>query len=233
MNKNITILIFTDGRQEYFAMTFQSLKKNVTASHIISTIIIDDSNDPSYASWLDTNYSHEVDHIKHNEKRLGFGGTIRDTWHKLDKLAPRYDYVFHLEDDFVFNRSVNLDDLILILEKNPDMAQVCLLRQPWSHDEKIAGGVWQQFPDRFTEKFIDGPNEKIYYLSHKEWFSTNPCVYPKWVVALEWPEGYDSEERFWNEKLLLKGAVTCSYFGSKKDIQVVNHIGDGQIGIGY
>lgn len=233
MNRNIAVLIFTDGRKECFLRTFQSFKKNVTASRISYKIIIDDSNDPNYASWLDINYSHDADRIEHHKERLGFGGTIRDTWYKLNKIAGIYDYIFHLEDDFIFNRPINLDDLILILEKNPNMAQVCLLRQPWNQNEINAGGVWQQFPDCFIEKSVDSPNGKIYYLSHKQWFSTNPSVYPKWVASLGWTEGPNSEETFWNKKLLPKPLLTCSYFGSKADPPAVSHIGSGRMGIEY
>ena len=184
MNKKLAVLIFTDGRKEYFSSTFQSFKENVTAKCISYKIIIDDSNDPDYASWLDINYRHEVDYIEHHQERLGFGGTIRDTWLKLNNIAGTYDYVFHLEDDFIFNRPINLDDLTLILKRNPNMAQVCLLRQPWNQNEAKAGGVWQQWPDSFTERSIDNPNGKIYYLSHREWFSTNPSVYPNGLYLL-------------------------------------------------
>ena len=233
MNENIAVLIFTDGRKECFSRTFQSFKENVTAKCISYKIIINDSNDPSFTSWLDINYRHDVDHIEHHKERLGFGGTIRDTWHKLNKIAGIYDYLFHLEDDFIFNRPINLDDLILILKKNPNMAQVCLLRQPWNQNEVNAGGVWQQRPDRFIEESVDSRSGKIYYLSHREWFSTNPCVYPKWVASLGWPEGLNSEEIFWDEKLLPRTLLTCSYFGSKADPPAVSHIGSGRMGEGY
>lgn len=233
MSQNVVVLIFTDGRKECFSSTFQSFKENVTAKKINHKIIIDDSNDPDYAFWLDTNYQHEVDYIEHHGKRLGFGGTIRDTWQNLDKISGTYDYIFHLEDDFIFNRPVNLDDLILILKKNPSMAQVSLLRQPWNQNEIDAGGVWQQWPDHFIEESINGPNGKLHYLNHKEWFSTNPSVYPKWVASLGWPEGSDSEGRFWDEKLLTRNLLSCSCFGSKTDPPAVTHIGAVQVGTGY
>lgn len=233
MNKKLAVLIFTDGRKDFFSSTFQSLQENVSANNIGHKIIIDDASDSDYGLWLDTNYGSEVDRIVHHQARLGFGETIRDTWLKLNSLIGTYDYIFHLEDDFIFNRPINLDDLIQILEKNPHMAQVCLLRQPWNQDEINAGGIWQQWPENFTEKSVDGSGEKIYYLSHRQWFSTNPSVYPKWVADLGWPEGLNSEERFWTEKLLPRGTLSCSYFGSKADPPAVNHIGSGRMGIGY
>jgi len=108
-------------------------------------------------------------------------GAIQSGW---DALNAEIDYVFHLEDDFIFPDHVDVELMVELLEYETDLAQVALLRQPWSPQEQQAGGIYWIEPERFKQK--------AGFVQQQHLFTFNPCLYPI-AVARNYRAGLEAE----------------------------------------
>lgn len=216
----ITGLVMTDGRAECLKRTFNSVAGQV--SGVDRWVIHDDSGDVDYRRWLiDTFTAAEV---VSTHGRSGFGGAIRSAWTHLT-AAGTTGHVFHLEDDFTFNRPVDLADLVTVLDHHPHLAQIALLRQAWNPQEKAAGGIIQLNPGDFTPRETLG----VPWLEHRRFFTTNPCLYRADLMSREWPTGDQSEGRFGLDLVRTGWAFAVAGHGE----EWVTHIGDTRAGVGY
>ncbi len=119
-----TLLLITDGRDDYLTRTLTSALVNLPAPERV--VLVDDRA-----------------HI------LGFAGEIQHGWAQI--LATDAEFIFHLEADFTFNQPVPLDDMAHLLE-DPRIVQVALKRQAWSPEEVAAGGLVEAVPAAFEER---------------------------------------------------------------------------------
>jgi hypothetical protein len=92
---------------------------------------------------------------------------------------PPPDWVFWLEDDFVFTRTVPLVDLGFVLERQMQLAQMSLLRQPVSEAEVAAGGLLNIDPERFERR---GSGTST-WIEHRAYWTTNPSLFRRSFVA--------------------------------------------------
>lgn len=164
----------------------------------------------------------QVVHIDDTHHSLGYAGAIQAGWDKVDT-----DYVFHLEGDFTFNRPVPLDRMIEVLEHNSHLVQLALLRQPWNPQEVAAGGVWQQHPDSYIHRGLGDYR----WLEHARFFTTNPCLYPRWIVDRGWPQVPQSEGMFGLKLFAEDPARRAAFWGNGEEW--VTHIGQERAGHGY
>lgn len=193
----ICLLFITDGR-ECAADAFKSAQQHLPKPDEL--IVVDDSG-------------HE----------LGFHGAIQAGW---DLVPDEAEYVFHLEDDFLFEKDVDLDTMKWLLDNKPSLAQVSLMRQPVNEEEIAAGGIVQCHPDDFDEHFEDG----ITYTIHRRYFTTNPCLYRADLCKRGWPQVPNSEGVFTHQ--LLADDYWFAIYGGKYDLPRVKHVGVRQ-GKGY
>lgn len=220
MSPTITLLVITDGRSECICDTLDSLVKNVP-HQFAHSLMINDSGNPYYATWLNVRYPTFTK--VHHEHRRGFAGAVRSAWESL----PACDFVFTLEDDFTFNRPVDVLAMADLLSAHPDLAQVVLKRQAWNSDEVSAGGVVELHPEWFTEREYNGQP----YLEHRAFYSTNPNLMPFAITQLGWPNVEHSEGVF-SAQLKEKG-YSFAYWGARSDPPFVHHIGAQRIGVFY
>lgn len=229
---NDVILIFTDGRGSCLRRTIASMREAWGAEPVDGVCIVNDSGDPKYADWLDQEYAG-YERIHHTERR-GFAGAIQSGW----AWAADADYVFHLEDDFLFNKPVDVTGMIAVLEGNPDIVQMALLRQPVNDIEAKAGGLMQMWPDEYVERsaplmaFGTDYDREVFWVEHRLFFTTNPCFYRGGLIANGWPDAPDSERKFTN-LMLANPANKFAFYGRKFDDPWVHHIGDERVGTGY
>lgn len=193
------LLLISDGREDYLRRTQASAAANL----------------PDFA---------HVVHIDDTHHTLGFAGAIQAGW---DLLPDDCDYVFHLEADFTFNRPVPLDDMIGVLQGNPHLTQLALLRQPWNRAEQLAGGVWQQHPDSYTRHGA----YPAQWMEHARFWTTNPCLYPRWVAERGWPQVPQSEGMFGLKLFAEDPARRAGYWGAGEEW--VTHVGQERAGTGY
>jgi hypothetical protein len=221
------ILIITDGRTNELRRTIASLHENVTGE-IVERWIYDDSGDRRVREAIAKNY-HEFTLINHpSGERQGFAGAIRTAWDAL-RSESIADYIFHVEQDFTFNRPVDLGDLQNILAKRPNLAQIALLRQAWNPDEIEAGGLLQLRPDEYVSHL---DRDGRCWLEHDLFFTTNPSLYRRSLIDMfDWPAGPESEGRFGLK--LREHGFRFAYWGARDDGPAVHHIGAHRAGQGY
>lgn len=232
---DVTLLVITDGRRQYLERTLASAAENLVTSDgtdpIRRRVMVDDSGDQAYAQWLDESFGRF--HIVHTPGRTGFGAAIQAGWDEVDADHPKTGrrgtgFVFHLEDDFTFNRPVQLDRLAALLDRRADIAQVALRRQPWNDAERRAGGIIEQHPDAYTET-RDGDDA---WLEHRQFWTTNPSLYRTSLIARGWPTGDHSEGHF-GIGLCEDPELRFAYWGARSDGPWVEHIGAERAGTGY
>jgi len=166
----------------------------------------------SFDKWVQIptgGWSAEI-HVDDHEHALGMAGAVRDAWGRLPKDT---DYVFHVEEDWLFLRNVPVEAMCRTLEQNAHLAQLVLKRGPWSPEEHAAGGIIEQHPDEYE----DTPG----WVEHSRIFSLNPCVYPYWITQRRWP---DTNEAGFTEKMVKEG-MRFAFWGSRCEDPYIEHIG--------
>ncbi len=162
-------------------------------------------------------------YVDDSDHERGFHGAVQAAW---DLVPDDADYVFHLEDDFIFQEAVPIDQMIWLLENKPWLAQVSLKRQAVNEEEKAAGGIVEAHPDDFEER----SENEIDYTVHKRYFTTNPSLYRADLCKRGWPQVPHSEGIFTHQ--LLNDDYSFAIYGKKHAPPMVEHVGIRQ-GKGY
>lgn len=262
---SIALLVMTDGRFELLERTLTSFRDQVSGD-VTSVFVHDDSADRPFIEWMTTHlrpfFPESVPiFVKTTEQRSGFGGAIRSAWSWLAEARNSvwididpFDFVFHLEDDFIFNHKLDLDQLRGLLIDYPYLAQMALKRQPWGSDAEYANGFMQAQPDHYTQREDDGD----YWVETKRNWTTNPSLFRADLLATGWPDDPHSEGKYGfvlKEQGLPWGGSDCvlsggdvwqhdpnricghevqfGIFGRIEDPPLVHHIGDYRVGTMY
>lgn len=197
------VLLISDGRDEYRERTVASAKEALPEP------------------------DHFV-HIDDSEHELGFGGAIRAGWRRI--LAETdADFIFHLEQDFTFNRPVPIGEMAAVLRARQHLVQLALRRQPWNDQERAAGGIVEMHPGDYVEHELNGWR----WLEHTRNFTTNPSLYPRWVCEAGWPDGDQSEGHFGIDLRKRDPRLRFAYWGARDSGEAVTHIGETRAGRGY
>jgi hypothetical protein len=224
----IALVVFTNGRSTIHR-TIASAEANLKGP-ISERWIHDDSGDPANHEMLRTTYpAYRLIAPDHN---LGFGGAINNAWRTL-RRESRAEYVWHQEDDFTFNREVDLYELISVLNLREHLVNLALRRQPVNEQEMAAGGVVESWPDAYVD-MVDKNDPDRQWLEHRLFFTTNPGLYRRQLLwDYDWPTESGSEGTFTNTVLGLDRLATFGYYGSRDSGEAVCHIGDQRTGTGY
>ena len=229
---SITLLVMTDGRRDCIAQAIPAAEAQLHGP-ITRRVIHDDSADPNYRDWLVGLFGDTFE-VFGGPVRQGFGGAIRSAWEFLlageDSHPERF--VFHLEDDFVLLRPVDLEAMIDVLDSFPHLVQLALRRQPWNDEEQAAGGIVESHPDDYID--VVGRTNRAWakWLEHRRFFTTNPSLYRTTLCRKGWPEGEHSEGIF-THRLLADPDVRFGFWGDRKSGEAVSHIGNKRVGVGY
>lgn len=210
----------TNGRREYLERTLTTLEK--LHGNFSRILIHDDSGDENYHNWL-KQFNYELA----TTKRVGFAKAMISAWQKLKEDSN--EWVFHLEEDFLFMDDVYIHNIIDVITHNEYLKQIVLLRQPTGSRARIKGGIIASHPERYEDK-TDGIN---YWVEHRVNFSCNPCVYKKSLIyEYPWPDIIYSEREY--GRMLFKDPNTkFAYWGKSTDKPRVMHIGKVRDGFNY
>lgn len=218
---SVLLLVFTDGRDDLLDKTLESADDNLIGP--VTRMVIHTDRDPQHVNELSRRYpSYEVC----GGSRVGFGGAINRAWSMLRHCDE--PYIFHLEDDFTFNRPVPLLSMMSVLAVERDLIQMALRRQPWSAAERTAGGVVEMWPESYIDRQTNGHG----WLEHRLFFSTNPSLYRRELMNTGWPTNDRSELEF-SEGLFSNPNLVCGYWGARDSGEWVTHIGQQRAGTGY
>ena len=200
---SIALVVLTDGRP-YLDECLRSAEKNLKGP-IIQKILVEDSGSrcQTPAGWS---------HVSHFE-RLGIAAGVNSGW-DVAASNPHVDYIFWLEEDFIFDGPVDLEPMLLVLEHNPHLAQIVLRRQPWSEEEKANGtvGGFENSEPRWWE---NGSS----WTEQTHCFSCNPCLIPRRVFERDF-----TDEVIFGKQLVSEG-MKFAFWGTKDDPPRVEHIG--------
>lgn len=216
----IDLMIITDGRDCFWEM-IRSFSSRVGFDDFSSIVVVDDSLSWTFSEQVSA-WLPEAVLLSATEKR-GFDGAVRAGWDYLKYSSN--EFVFHLEDDFLFKRPVDVMDLAVFLRRHSDVCQVSLLRGPANDQETVAGGVIQVDPDSYEQKGDDLHS----WIEHRKYFTTNPSLYRKSLLGRGWPVGANSEGRF-SVDLFTDPFLKAAIWGQGEEW--VEHIGI-RSGIGY
>lgn len=225
----IALLLITDGRHECLERTLVSAAASLLGP-ITRIVAIDDSADAEHTMRLtglvgQLNIPHAK--ITAHPERQGFAAAIQSGWmHLYDGPEP---FVFHLEQDFTFNRTAHLGAMAEVLTEHPHLVQLALRRQPWNDDERAAGGIVEQHPDDYEDRSDRHGHE---WLEHRRFFTTNPSLYRRELCARGWPQVRHSEGIF-THHLLEDPDVRFGFWGPRHSGEWVRHIGNERVGCGY
>lgn len=220
----IVLAMFTDGREHIYDAVPSALAH--LDGPFTHRVIFDDSANPSNYRRLKDEFGG-LFHIVPARERRGFGGTIANAWRYLSTLDE--PFVFHAEDDFIYNRAVDLVSMVTVLDENPDLLQLALRRQPWNLEERAAGGIVEQHPDDYTDRSDRYGNE---WLEHRRFFTTNPSLYRTVLCERGWPIVERSEGIF-THQLIDDPHARFGFWGSRHSGEWVSHIGAERAGVGY
>jgi hypothetical protein len=193
-------------------------------------LIFDDSGDRKYQQWLRASFERQGFTIIYPRDRLrvGQGKTLARMWkHLAGDIYREHPWVFHGEDDFLFDRDIDLSEFREVLEVRPYLAQMALLRQPWFPGEVRAGGIIQRDPEAYTA-IASGDHQ---WLEHRLWFTLNPCLYRRELCKAGWPTSYKHEWHFSRKLCLQSDEIRFGIWGEGEPW--VTHIGKERKGRGY
>lgn len=231
----IAVTVMTDGRDDLLEQTVESLMANVTGP-ITRLTIFDDTGDWDHHAMLLNRYGPDGFQIIWHPtgQRAGFGGAIRAARSWLDEHTNE-PWQFVSEDDFRFERKVDLAAMIDVMEERPYLTQMALVRQAWNQQEIDAGGLLEANPSAYSQH-TDGVN---WWLQHRLYWTTNPSLFRRSLLSLGWPEGEQSEGRF-HLQLMQDGTperagrdLWSGYWGKRDEGRWITHLGNERVGTGY
>jgi hypothetical protein len=124
-------------------------------------------------------------------RQEGFCRATRHLWSRAVRYAVANGdhYVFWLENDFRFDRPVDVRDMQLALGVG-HYAQISLMRQAVNAAEVEAGGVLEALdePLRGTCRLTQADREPVDWVEHAAYFTTNPSLMTvEWMLRHPWP----------------------------------------------
>lgn len=203
---NLTLVIVTDGRWGYLRDSLASAKVNLPRFNRV--VLVDDSA-PELIPTDCLDAAAELGpllHIMHDERR-GLAAAVDSGFRNVGDCEA---FWWH-EDDFLYPAPVPIEDMYRALIRWPELAQVALLRQPWSPEEQQAGSIYATDPDAYTNR--GG------LMWHTKLFTLNPSLIPR--IVADYGGGLEAEV---TETLKDKG-YKFAYYGNRGDGPRCWHIG--------
>jgi hypothetical protein len=226
----VTLVLHTGGdsanwptRRGYLERSLASLVERVTGP-IVQRVVYDCWGDPDIRADLERLVTPHGFYVVGPEHPTDFTAGMQAMWGYLRKRA-KGDYIFAVEDDFTYERDVDLVPMIAALKRNPHLVQMALLRDPCYPDERETAAIgnilgWPR--PAFT--FRDG------WFEHRQFFTLNPSLFRKSLTDRPWPAGKHSETLF-GKAVLNDARARSAFWGDGSEY--IRHIGEVRAGVGY
>lgn len=171
------------------------------------------------------------------EGNVGFTPSMAKLWRYLGSRKDRFDYVLLVEDDFLFERDVDLGDLMDVLAGRPHLVQMALLREACYPAERERGGILGHPESEFDHVSEDGRD----WLEHRRFFTLNPTLFRRSLTNETWPPAphavcapgckHNSEAVFGRRLFRTDGRRRAAFWGDGE--AWVTHLGEVRAGSGY
>lgn len=224
---HVTLIVHTGGlpeawpeRRDYLQRSLASLEEHMTGP-IVKRVVYDCWGDAVIREWLEQTYGPKGYYVVGPAERPDFTGSMQQMWAYLAKHA-KGEYVFQVEDDFLYERPVDLTEIVATLRDNPQLTQLALLRDACYPDERETGGIlgWPLPAFDFREGWFE----------HRQFFTLNPSVFPRSLTDIPWPSGKHSETLF-GKMVLADKTRRSAFWGTGENW--ITHIGQVRAGSGY
>lgn len=136
----------------------------------------------------------------------GFCKATARAW--AEGAKPGVTHSVHLEHDFLLTRDVDWREVASVLDVNPQLAQMALMRDAVNDEEKAAGGLFESrrdeyakrdFTTRYDVSYPPGSNghgavlteveSEFKWLQHRSYLTTNVSIMRRdWMEAHPWPD---------------------------------------------
>lgn len=195
------LVVTTDGRPGYLEKMLASFDEAVRPRPA-ETLIVDDSGDEHYQRYLRVlldGRGHPY-RLSCHPARQGFCRTVGDAWCLGSEPGP--PWVYWSEDDFVYDRAVNLGDLAAVLDHEANVAQMGLMRQPVNGDEIAAGSLFALYRESYE---LRGAGNRKWMESRTNFSTTSSLLRRRFMVERPWPLYEDGCEGRYSIDLLQAG----------------------------
>lgn len=153
--------------------------------------------------------------IEGESKRIGRCSGHAHLWQAARK--PEFsdiDWLFTIEDDVVLLRPLNLFHMAEVLEHEPTLEQLALVRCPWGAEIEH-GGYIPMFRDRYTrrETHVAGSCPAHWISSTIDWTSSPALLPASLPREIEWPGGSGCELELGPRIMALRPNAVSGYWG--------------------
>jgi hypothetical protein len=206
-------------RKEYLRRSLASFNEHVTGPMTQKVVYSD--WDHEFHAELHEIASAAGFYVVGLRQHSGYIAAMQALWGYLERHCVG-DYVFSIEDDFTYSRDVDLVPMMALLDADPNVLQVALLRGPYYPKEQEAGSVLAS---------IDGWREqRDGYIAQRDHFTANPSLFRRDLIKNRWPSG-KSSERIFGDRLLANQRSVFAYWGD--GAPWIEHIGAVRAGTAY
>jgi hypothetical protein len=194
--RDVAVILRTGGEEEtwedrvsYLRRSLASLAERVRGP-IVQRVIYSDWGHARKAE-LDAIAAEHGFYVVGPERHRGYTASAQLLWRYLDARV-RADFIFLTEDDFVYERDVDLEPFLDTLEANPQLRQVALLRDPYP-SEVERGGVLGWPAESFELRDAGNGHGR---LEHRNFWTMNPSLMRRSIAKMPWPSQSSSERGF-------------------------------------
>jgi len=219
----VTLIVRTGGEPETWDERSAYLKRSLASlderlSGPVTQRVVYSDWGPTHRAELDAIAAAHGAYVVGPTRHVGYTEAKRLCWAYISTKA-KGEFVFSVEDDFTYDRDVDLVPMIETLRANPHLRQLALLRGPAFPREHEAGGVLASLKTP-TTLVNDRP---FPYVEHRDHFTDNPSLFSRTLVKTAWPTGPSSERRY-SDLLLRDERAAFGYWGSGETW--ITHIGE-------
>jgi len=181
MTYKICQVIFSTNRIEYLSRTLAAQRFLDFSGCQVDRIFIDDFPKGRNNTLVETLVrSFGYTELYLHPENLGLSVTWTEFWNLIRDRD--YDYVWHQEDDVEILETVQISDLVRLLESNPGLSQAVLKRQPWYfHESESTALDTDQIFENYRyemDSYIFSPMASLYSMDrvrydYSQWYRDN------------------------------------------------------------
>lgn len=226
--RGVALIVHTGGSEDVWHARRDYLQKSLDSLH--DRVDYPWERKVIFSDW-DPN--HELDAIAEEygftiegpRENLGYTKSMQAMWAYIGTLPA--SHVFATEDDFTFDHDIPIDRMAEVLEANPHLMQMALLRNP-VHESEMNPAKLLSHPMSAFSKHRTGDAA---WMEHTLFFTVNPMLMRTSLPRERpWP-GSRNSEAVYGRQILRKGKRHAALWGHGE--QWVTHIGEVRTGGPY